>query len=233
VNTPLGYIFSIEGVDAFRMLDDLDDAVIRHGLRAVGPAHYGAGRYALGHNEKGRLPDVGKKLLKKMREHRLILDLTHLCDGNFFDALDLYDGPVWASHHNCRSLVNDPRQISDEQIKAIADRGGVIGVACDVWMIVPGWDKSKAVADNPTATMNQLADHVDHVCQLLGTSRHTGIGSDLDGGFGKEQSPTDLDTIADLQTFLDILEKRGYTREDVEGIAHRNFIHLLRKAWAA
>ena len=229
--TPIGYLLSLEGADSFRTLDDLDDAVTRHGLRALGPAHYGAGRYALGHDQSGPLSQKGKDLLHKMDEHDLILDATHLCDETFWGALEIYEGPVWASHHNCRALVDNPRQLADDQIKALAERDAVIGHAFDIWMIVAGWkrDQSKH-KDFDCAGMEALADHIDHVAQLLGTTRHSGIGTDLDGGFGQSQSPADLDTIADLNKFCGILEKRGYSKEDLEGIFSGNFLRFLERA---
>ena len=231
--TPIGYILSLEGTDSFRTLDDLDHAVETNGLRAIGPAHYGAGRYALGHDQSGPLSEKGKELVRKMDQHDLILDVTHLCDETFWDVLELYEGRVWASHHNCRALVDDPRQLSDEQIKALAERDAVIGHAFDIWMVVPNWERKKSKhSDFSNANMQGLADHVDHVAQLLGTTRHSGIGTDLDGGFGREQSPEDLDTIADLTIFCEILEKRGYTEEDLNGIFHGNFLRFLKEAWS-
>lgn len=228
---PIGYILSLEGADSIRDLDDLTHAHAQ-GLRALGPAHYGKGRYANGHDQSGRLSTLGRQLLGKMEQLGIILDVTHLCEETFWDALDQFGGAVWASHHNCRALVDDPRQLTDQQIRALADREAVIGVALDVWMIVPNWQRGVSNHENrPGADLSVLADHVDHIAQLLGTTRHIGIGTDLDGGFGTEQSPSDLDTIADLGKLLVILERRGYSRGDLEGIANRNFISLLHRAW--
>jgi membrane dipeptidase len=231
-NTPIGYIVSLEGADSLRTLDDLDEAVEQMGLRALGPAHFGAGRYALGHNESGPLSKKGRELVRKMDEVDIILDVTHLCEETFWDVLELFEGTLWASHHNCRALVDHPRQLSDEQIKALAERKAVIGVSFDVWMTVRGWDRAKSNPVDFGANLSALADHVDHVCQLLGTASHTGIGSDLDGGFGADQCPMDLDTIADIQKFHQTLEGRGYTEAEVEGIFHGNFLSLLKKAWS-
>lgn len=229
--TPIGYILSLEGADSLRSLDDLHVAC-QQGLRALGPAHYGKGRYALGHDQCGPLTPLGRDLLREMDQLQLILDVTHLCEQTFWQALDVYQGPIWASHHNCRALVDDPRQLSDAQIKALAQRGAVIGVAFDVWMVVPNW--IRGVTRHPDiagADLDAVADHVDHMCQLLGTSEHCGIGTDLDGGYGTEQTPSDLDTIADLRKFLDRLRRRGYGEQDLSGICHRNFISLLQRAW--
>lgn len=230
--TPIGYILSLEGADSIRDLSDLEKSHAQ-GLRALGPAHYGIGRYALGHDQQGPLTEMGRELLAEMDRLEIILDVTHLCEQTFWQALESFQGTVWASHHNCRALVDDPRQLSDDQIKALAERDAVIGVAFDVWMVVPDWNRGVTKhPDIPTANLNTLANHVDHICQLLGTARHCGIGTDLDGGYGTEQTPSDLDTIDDLNRFLDILRQRGYDAQDLEGICHGNFISLLQRAWA-
>ncbi len=229
--TPIGYILSLEGADSIRDLHDLEHAY-GQGLRALGPAHYGIGRYALGHDQQGGLPAIGRQLLQEMDRLGIILDVTHLCEQTFWEALDVYSGHVWASHHNCRALVDDPRQLSDEQIQALAARAAVIGVAFDVWMIARNWQRGTTRhADVKGADLSGLADHVDHVCQLLGTAAHTGIGTDLDGGFGTEQTPSDLDTICDLEKFVAILEGRGYSADDLQAICHGNFLALLERAW--
>ncbi|MGI9474948.1 MAG: dipeptidase [Rubripirellula sp.] len=231
-DTPIGYILSLEGADSLRTLDDLAPAY-EQGLRALGPAHYGVGRYAQGHDRTGPLTASGRDLLREMDRLGMILDVTHLSEPTFWDALECYEGPIWASHHNCRALVDDPRQLSDRQIRALAERDAVIGVAFDVWMVAAGWKRGVSrQSDVANADLDGLANHVDHVCQLLGTSSHTGIGTDLDGGFGTEQTPSDLDTIADLNRFQERLQIRGYDEAALDGICHGNFLSLLRRAWS-
>lgn len=230
-NTPIGYILSLEGADSLRDLDDLDTAHQR-GLRALGPAHYGAGRYALGHDCDGPLTDMGKSLLREMSRLNMILDVTHLSEPTFWDALSGYGKTIWASHHNCRALVDDPRQLSDEQIIALSQRDAVIGMAFDVWMVTPGWKRGVSrQSDFADANLHGLANHVDHICQLLGSANHVGIGTDLDGGYGTEQTPAELDTISDLGKFFQILRERGYSEPDLERIAHGNFLNALNRAW--
>jgi membrane dipeptidase len=136
---------------------------------------------------------------------------------------------VLASHHNCRSLVPGDRQLSDDQIRALVRRDAVIGASFDNWMIRPGW--TIGVSDPQTVSMEDIAAHTDHICQLAGDARHVGLGSDLDGGFGKEQSPRDLDTIADLHRFGEILSRRGYSDEDVAGVLYRNWVEFFRRGW--
>jgi len=228
---PVGYVLSLEGADSIVHLDYLERAHA-YGLRALGPSHYGTGRYALGHDRVGGLPENGKDLVRKMDELGLILDATHLSDGCFFDALEVYQGPVWASHSNCRALVNDPRQFSDEQIKLLIERGAVLGAVFDAWMMVPGWVRGTTTPESAGVKLERIVDHIDHICQLAGNARHVGIGSDLDGGFGKEQCPLDLDSIADLQQLETLLASRGYSAEQIAGIFHGNFLDLLRRAWS-
>src|SRR5699024_1613327 len=100
---PIGYILSLEGADSLITLDSLEKSY-EDGLRIVGPAHYGPGRYADGTGTSGPLHESGVELLKKMDELEMILDVTHLTDEGFDEALEIFHGPVWASHHNSRVL---------------------------------------------------------------------------------------------------------------------------------
>jgi membrane dipeptidase len=229
-NKPVGYILSLEGADSLITINHLHRAYAS-GLRAIGPAHYGAGRYAQGTDATGGLGDNGKLLLKEMERLNIILDATHLCDDSFWEAMDLFNGPVWASHNNVRALVNHNRQYSDEQIKELIKRGAVIGMAFDAWMMVPHWEKGKSMPKEMKCSLASIIDHIDHVCQLAGNALHVGVGSDLDGAFGREQSPYDLETIADLQNLITLLEKHGYTTQDITNIMHGNWIRFLRNAW--
>lgn len=226
----IGYILSLEGADSIVSLDYLETAY-ENGLRALGPAHYGPGRYAYGTDSSAPISQQGKDLLRKMDELGIILDATHLCDLAFWDALDHFQGPVWASHNNCRALVDHNRQFSDEMIKALIARGAVIGGVFDAWMLSPGWIRGKSTPKERNVTLATLLDHLDHICQLAGNSNHIGIGSDLDGAFGKEQCPADLETIADLQKIPDLLRARGYSDEDVQKVMHGNWLRFLKKAW--
>ena len=229
---PVGFILSLEGADSLVTLQHLEKAW-EYGLRAVGPAHYGPGRYANGTDATGRMGEAGKALLREMERLNMILDVTHLCDDAFWQALELFNGHIWASHTNVRSLVPHNRQFSDEQLKALIERGAVIGGALDAWMMVPGWVRGTSTPEKTGCTLDVIIDHLDHICQLAGNTLHVGIGSDLDGAFGKEQCPYDLETIADLQKLPALLLKRGYAEEDVNNILHRNWLRFLKNAWSA
>ncbi|MGB5172017.1 MAG: membrane dipeptidase [Eudoraea sp.] len=229
---PIGYILSLEGADSIVDLSYLEKSY-EQGLRAIGPAHYGPGTYAQGTNATGGIGKIGRDLLKEIARLNIILDTTHLCDDSFWESLDHYDAPLWASHNNCRSLVNHNRQFSDEQLAELIKRDGVIGVALDAWMMVPNWQRGKSDPKKMNVSLNTMVDHMDHICQIAGDCAHVGIGTDLDGGFGREQSPYDLDTIADLQKIPGLLKKRGYSSADIEGIMHKNFLDFLKRAWQA
>jgi membrane dipeptidase len=228
---PLGLVISMEGADPILAPDRLSEWHAA-GLRLLGLAHYGPCRYAGGTGDEGGLTDHGRVLLPELRRLGVGLDLTHCSDAAFWETLERYDGPVLASHHNCRALVPSQRQLADEQIRAVAERGGVIGAALDTWMLKPGWLISERPdSRNPPVTLGDVVDQIDYVCQLTGSSRHAAIGSDLDGGFGREQSPRDLDTIADLQRIAELLAGRGYAAADVAAIMHGNWLRLLRELW--
>ncbi|GEO11143.1 dipeptidase [Segetibacter aerophilus] len=226
---PIGYILSLEGADSLITVEYLERAW-HYGLRAVGPAHYGPGRYANGTDATGKMGPDGIALLKEMERLNIILDATHLCDDAFWQALDHFNGAVWASHNLTRALVNHNRQFSNEQIKALIERGAVIGGALDAWMMVPNWVRGKSTPREMKVTLNTLIDHLDHICDIAGNTLHIGIGSDLDGAFGTEQCPYDLQTIADLQKLNELLSKRGYTDKDIENIMHGNWLRFLRNA---
>jgi membrane dipeptidase len=230
-NKPIGYILSLEGADSIVTLKHLEKAY-QKGLRALGPAHYGPGRYAQGTNATGGIGANGVALLKEMERLNIILDATHLCDDSFWEAMDHFHGHVWASHHNCRALVDHNRQFSDEQFKELISRGAVIGGVLDAWMMVPNWVRGVSTPRAMNCRLEIVIDHMDHICQLAGNAIHVGIGSDLDGAFGKEQSPYDLETIADLQNIPGLLKKRGYTDDDIKNVMHGNWLRFLRKAWA-
>jgi membrane dipeptidase len=225
---PLGYILSMEGADPVLGPDQVEEWY-NAGLRIIGPTHYGLSPYGHGTGTEGGLFPPGPFLLKEMQRVGMILDVTHLSDQCFDEALEIYGGPVLASHHNNRTLVPNQRQLTDDQSRRLIKRGAVIGIALDSWMLHPGWVRGES---NPELVrLERMVDHIDRVCELAGNARHVAIGTDLDGGFGREQSPCDLDTIADLQKVPDLLRRRGYREADVESIMHGNWIRFFKEAW--
>ncbi|MCE9547423.1 MAG: dipeptidase [Planctomycetia bacterium] len=228
--TPLGLILSMEGADPIVAPRNLEQWH-RQGLRAIGLSHYGRGRYAYGTAVEGPLSAEAPQLLSEMRRLGIALDVTHLCDTSFAQAVEIFDGPLLASHHNCRTLVPSDRQLTDEQIGLLIQRDAVIGAALDAWMLYPGWRRGETLPE--VVGLDAVADHIDHICQLAGSTRHCGIGSDLDGGFGNEQTPRDLRRYTDIQRLAEILSARNYSDADVEAIFHGNWLRLFRRALPA
>lgn len=229
---PVGYILSLEGADSLVDISYLHRSY-ENGLRAAGLSHFGPGRYAPGTKMEGPLTEQGVALLKEMSSLNMILDVTHLTDEGFYQALELYQGPVWASHHNVRAIVPTQRQLTDHQIRCLIERDAVIGGMLDCWAMDIRFIDTVSDPWQLNIRLEQLVDHWDHICQLAGNSRHVAIGSDLDGIFGTEQSPWDMQSIADLQKFREILSRRGYAQEDINNILHGNWLRFLRNAWAA
>lgn len=226
--TPLGFVLTMEGADPIVGPEQVPEWW-DEGLRVVSLCHYGISSYSHGTGAPGGLTKRGSELLNALEDAGIILDVSHLAEQAFWEALDQFSGQVMATHNCCQALCDGDRQLSDEQILALVKRGGIVGVALDGWMLTPRWDRE--ALDNSFISLETVVDHIDHICQLVGNARHAAIGSDLDGGYGKEQCPCDLDTIADLGQIPRILEKRGYTLKDMTGIMGENWIRLLKKTW--
>lgn len=224
----IGYVLTLEGADSIVSPEHLNQ-YHENGLRAIGPAHYGPGTYAWGTNSDAPLSEKGKWLLKEMDHLGMALDATHLCDTAFWEALELFKGTVWASHNNTRALVDHNRQFSDEMIKALIDRDAVIGMALDAWMLVPNWIRGKSTPQNMNVSLENAIDHLVHICELAGNCDHVGIGTDLDGGFGTEQGPLDVNTISDLQKIPSMLRNRGFSDLDIEKVLNKNWLRKLEQ----
>lgn len=228
--TPLGMVLTMEGADPIVEPSQVH-AWWEQGLRVVSLAHYGPSAYAKGTESVGGLTPKGRELLREMESTGMMLDVTHLSDDSFWEAVELFHGPVLATHSNCRALVPGDRQLTDDMLRHLIERDAVIGAVLDAWMLQPGWIRGVTTPEN--VTLNNVVDHIDYICQLAGNARHAAIGSDLDGGYGTEQTPNDLDTIADLQRIPDLLRDRGYAESDIELIMHGNWTNLLRRVWTA
>ncbi len=220
---PFGFVLSMECADPV-----LDPDNVREwhaaGLRAIGITHYGANRYGGGTRSEVGLAVDALPLLKAIEDLGIALDMTHLSDKAFWQAADRFGGRVLASHQNCRTLCDWQRQFTDAQLRHVVGRGGVVGVAFDAIMLQPGWVRG---VSRPEVLIDRAVDHVDRVCQLAGDARHVGVGSDLDGGYGTEQTPADLDTVADLQRLPELLDKRGYPAADIEAVMHGNWVRFF------
>ncbi len=224
----LGVILSMESADPILIPEELS-IWFAAGLRAIGMTHYGFGRYGGGTRVEGPLTDLGLGLLKEMQTLGVALDVTHLCDESMDQAFANYSGPVWASHHNARSLVPGDRQMTDAQIQTLVSRKAVIGVALDAIMLHPGWVYCQTTPESSGVTLTAVADQIDHINQLAGHHESVGIGTDLDGGFGTEQTPLDLKRYGDLHRVEDLLLRRGYSDHSIDQIFHGNWLRKFRE----
>jgi membrane dipeptidase len=222
---PVGLVISLEsaeGIGSPHLLDEFHE----RGLRLMGPAWAGT-RYFGGNLEDVTFDKTSRALLDKMAELGIPLDISHMRESAALAALDNYAGPVYASHANAKALLKGStshRHLTDLTIHRIFERGGVIGVVPFDLFLSTDWSFG---SPREMVTIQAVADQIDYYCQLAGSSRHTGIGSDFDGGFGYPNIPLELDTVADLQKLDDVLQKMGYTAEDVENIFHRNWKNHL------
>lgn len=222
--TPLGFVLTMEGADPLLVPETVDE-FYEHGLRAIGLTHYGANRYGGGTRCEVGLALDAIPLLRRIEDLGMTVDVTHLSDVAFWQLLDNFGGRIHASHQNSRRICDWQRQFSDQQYKAVIDRGGVIGMAMDIIMIQTGFVRKSSPR---IETLERMVDNVDIVCQLAGNANHVGIGSDLDGAYGNEQTPADLDRYTDLSTrFPELLSKRGYSESDIQKIMHGNWLQFF------
>jgi membrane dipeptidase len=228
----VGLVLLMEGADGIREPKEAEWWMER-GVRILGPAWAGT-RYAGGTGAPGPLTADGRRLLEVMADLGLILDLSHASDESFFEAVERFEGTVIASHANARARLKNParpeRHLSDEMIRALAGRGGVIGVVPFNRFLKSDWtahDGKQAV------TLDAVVEMIDHVCQATGSAAHAGLGSDFDGGFGVESTPAEIDTVADLQLIGPALRARGYSEKDAAGVLGQNWIELLRRGLPA
>jgi len=223
----VGLVVLMEGADpiiAPEQAQEWYDA----GVRIVGPA-WSQTRYSGGTRAPGPLTELGRALMPQLERAGLVLDTSHMAEQSFFDALELFNGPVIASHSNCRVFISTDadRQLSDEMIRAIIARDGVIGAVVYNRFVQEGWDKT---ARKDAVALADVVKHIQHICDLAGDARHVGIGTDFDGGFGVESTPREIDTVADLQKLGDTLSAASFGDADVAAILGGNWIRLLRRA---
>ncbi len=227
-NHLLGIVPLMEGADPIQEPEEAE-LWYERGVRLIGLA-WDDTRYASGawRGSRHGLTNEGRQLLEVMAQFGFILDLTHMSEKASLEALDSYPGVVVASHSNARALVPTERQLSDTQIRLIGERQGVIGVVLSSSFLKAGHRRGEA---KELVTLDHVAAHIDHICQLTGSAAHVGIGSDLDGGFGVADIPAELDSVADLSKIGDKLKERGYSSIDAENILGGNWLNLLRRTW--
>ena len=227
---PVGFIIGMEGADPVLSPDHLGEWWDK-GLRVISLSHYGVSTYShgTGTGTEGGLFAPARPLLERMEALGIVLDISHTSDESIRQSLDVYSGPILSSHQNCRAITDGERQLPDDLLRDLIDRGGVIGISMDTWMIYPGLDwggyhpPRREVFPREAVTLEHYADNIDHVCQMAGDAMHVGIGGDTDGQGGREGAPFEIDTVADYRKVADVLDRRGYSTENVHSVMYKNW----------
>ncbi len=224
----VGIVPLMEGADPIREPAEAEMWYER-GLRIIGLAwddtQYAAGAWGAG----GGLTKEGRQLLDVMANFGFILDLTHMSEEASLSALDQYDGTIIATHSNARALVRSERQLSDTQIRRIAERDGVIGIVLANSFLKEGYKRG---GPKQAVTLEHVVAHIDHMCQVIGDAEHIGLGTDFDGGFGVESVPAEIKNLSDLPLIGQALKEKGYSQQDIADFMGQNWINLLRRTWS-
>jgi len=223
---PVGIVILMEGAEGILEPKEVEQWY-EWGVRLIGPAWAG-NRYCGGTREPGPLTKEGLALLESIASLGLILDISHMDHQSARQALDCFPGQVIASHSNAETLITDipiNRHLKDENIHQLIERDGVMG-------IVPlnsflDWDW-RSHGGRETMSLDHVVAQIDYVCQIAGNTRHIGIGTDFDGGFGVESVPAEIDTIADLPKLTPLLAKKGYNENDIAQIFSGNWLRILK-----
>ncbi len=218
-----GLVLLMEGADPIVQVRDLP-LWWRRGLRLIGLT-YGDTKYGTGVAggsrtfRHGGLTPAGVELLEEMAALGFSWDISHLADEGIWQGLDLNFPRVCASHANARALTPTDRHLSDEVIRAVAERGGVIGLVLYNKFLEPRWARDKPILVTLDEHVRRHANYIASICGW----EHIGIGSDLDGGLGLEESPVEINTVADLHKVGSIVPAAART-----AVLSANWLNFLR-----
>lgn len=224
---PVGLMILMEGADGVREPGELEDWW-QAGVRIIGPAWVST-IYSGGWKEPGPLTRAGFALLEQMGEFGFGLDMSHIDEKAALQALDVYPGVILASHSNAQSLLrgdNSNRHLSDQIIRGILERDGVIGINFYNAFLKSGWKHGDRRGE---VTLASVIEQIDYLCQMAGDAAHVGIGTDLEGGFGSQSAPVGIDSIADLPNLTPCLVEKGYSSLDCEAILGGNWLRIAEK----
>lgn len=220
---PLRIGILMECADPIREPSELawwaDQGVITIGMAWAMGSRYAAGNARPAIDGSAGLTAIGRELVQEMDRLNIVHDLSHLSQRATEDLLELTDAPVIASHSNCRALIDgkNERHLTDDTIREIGRRGGIIGLnLCSPFLIPAELDVARAHVDMARA-------HIEHICTIHGTTNHVGLGSDIDGGFSTEKLPDGINSVFDLHVLADELRKAKWTEDAINGFQHANW----------
>lgn len=221
---PVGLLLLMEGAEAIGDLRELDDWWYK-GVRLIGPA-WASNRFCGGTGEPGPLTAEGFALIEKMAEIGYILDLSHMDEKAALQSLDAYSGQVVATHANALAKLvgsQSNRHLSDRVIRGLIERDGMIGIVPFNNFLKTDWDRREDVS------LMNVFQQIDYICQLAGNARHVGLGTDFDGGFGLQSTPTEIDSIVDIHKIAPILSQAGYPEDAVKAIFGKNWLGVVNR----
>jgi membrane dipeptidase len=214
----IGVVISMEGADPIRTPEELPWWVER-GVRLIGPA-WQRTRYCGGTFCPGPLTDLGRELVAAMREHRVPLDVSHMAEESFWDAIGLDAYALFASHSNARAITPTDRHLTDAMIQAIGEQDGVVGLVLGSEFVKAGVTKE---SPKESVTLDDVRLQAEHVASLIGWDR-LAIGSDFDGGFGLQETPVGITRGADFRRLGTVAPP-----EAREGLLGGNWLRFLRR----
>lgn len=224
----LAMILHVEGTEAFRKDLDALEVLYQAGLRSLGPVWSRSNIF--GHGVPFNFPDSpdlgdgltehGKELVRRCNRMGILIDLSHLNERGFWDVAELSHAPLVATHSGAHALCPSPRNLTDHQLQAIAESGGIVGVNFARAFLRPD-----GLGDEPTS-LTEIVRHVEYLVELMGVD-HVAFGSDFDG----TQIPQDLEDASGLPKLMDALKDRGFRKKDRKKIAHENWIRVLSDTW--
>lgn len=209
-------LLSIEGADVLEGSVDVLRVFHRLGVRMVGLVHSIRNELADGVADRrtgGGLSELGVQAVGELNRLGMIVDVSHLNDEGFWDVLELSRDPVIASHSNARAVCDHPRNMTDDMIRALAEKGGVMGMN-----FAPGF------VHLSRATLAGVVDHIDHIVELVGPG-HVGLGSDFDG---IPSTPVGLEDVTRIPAITEELVRRGYNEGDIKKILGGSHLRLIR-----
>jgi membrane dipeptidase len=222
VDRPIPAILLMESADPIQSPEDVQ-SWWNLGVRIVGLA-WRKSRYSGGTNYPGPLKDGGREVAAALDKIGMIHDASHLSEESFWELLDMTNGPLMASHSNCRAISPSDRQMSDPMIRAVINRDGVIGINLYDEFLLP-IDQFK----KRRATISDVIAHMNRICDIAGDAKHVALGTDLDGGVGRDDVPKEIETARDLHKIAEALSDSGYRDEDVRGIMGMNWVNFFRR----
>jgi membrane dipeptidase len=224
---PVGLVILMEGAEGVRHPEELAEWW-QLGVRIIGPAWAGT-RFCGGTREPGPLTPAGFELLEAMADLGFGLDISHMDEEAVLQALEAFPGTVIASHSNVAPLLKGletNRHLSNRVIDGLLERGAVIGTVVNNAFLKPGW---RTKDGRQLVSLQDVAAHIDYICQRAGDPYHAGLGSDFDGGYGVQSTPAEIDTIDDLRKLIPLLADRGYQEGDIEAIMGKNWLKTLNR----